>query len=189
MMRLFVAIPLPEDLCTRLSGFAGGLDNTRWVEPDNMHLTLRFLGELDGREMADVDAALAGIDAPAFDMELKGLGTFGSAKKVQALWVGVEGPEPLYRLQTKVEQAVQRAGCDPERRKFKPHVTLARFKGPPGRKLQDFLQQYGLFKSGPIYVDRFRLYSSLLTQKGPIYRTEAEYRLRPQASQAEQGVG
>jgi len=188
-MRLFVAIPLPEALCTELAGFAGGLDNTRWVDPDNMHLTLRFVGEIDGGEMADLDAALAGIDAPAFDMELKGLGTFGSSKKVQALWVGVEAPEPLYRLQTKVEQAVQRAGLPPERRKFKPHVTLARFKGPPGRKLEDFLQQYGLFRSGPIYVDRFRLYSSMLTQKGPIYRTETEYPLQPQTSAAEQGVG
>lgn len=189
MMRLFVAIPLPEALCTELAGFAGGLDNTRWVEPDNMHLTLRFLGEIDGRETADVDAALGAIDAPAFDMELKGLGTFGSGKKVQTLWVGVEAPEPLFRLQTKVEQAAQRAGQPGERRKFKPHVTIARFKGPPGHKLGDFLQRHGLFRSGPIYVDRFRLYSSVLTQKGPIYRTEAEYPLQPQASTAEQGVG
>jgi 2'-5' RNA ligase len=189
MMRLFVAIPLPEDLCTELGGFAGGLDNTRWVDPENMHLTLRFLGELDGHQSADLSAELAAIDAPAFDMELKGLGTFGSGKKVQALWVGVEGPEPLYRLQTKVEQAAQRIGLAGERRKFKPHVTLARFKGPPGKKLGDFLQRYGLFRSGPIYVDRFRLYSSQLTPKGPIYRTEAEFRLRPQTSVAEQGVG
>lgn len=189
MMRLFVAIPLPEDLRLQLGGWAGGLDNTRWVDPENMHLTLRFLGEVDGREMADIDAELSGIDAPAFDMELKGLGTFGSSKKVQALWLGVEAPEPLYRLQTKVEQAVQRGGQEPERRKFKPHVTLARFKGPPGRKLGDFLQQYGLYKSGPIYVDRFHLYSSMLTPKGPLYRVETEYPLRPQTSIAEQGVG
>jgi 2'-5' RNA ligase len=189
MMRLFVALPLPEELRDRLGGLSGGMDNTRWVDPDNLHLTLRFLGELDGRQARDMAAELSGIDAPAFDMELKGLGTFGSGKKVQALWVGVDGPEPLYRLQTKVEQAAQRIGLAGERRRFKPHVTIARFKGPPGRKLGDFLQAHGLFASGPIYVDRFQLISSQLTPKGPIYRVEAEYPLTPQPSAAEQGVG
>ncbi|RDD63411.1 RNA 2',3'-cyclic phosphodiesterase [Ferruginivarius sediminum] len=182
MMRLFVAIPLPEQLTDRLALMAGGLDNARWVDPDNMHLTLRFLGELDGREAADVDAALGEIRVPAFDMELADIGSFGNGKKVNALWVGVEAPEPLTRLQTKVEQAVQRAGVEPERRKFRPHVTIARFKGPPGPKLGNFLHEHALFRSGPIHVDRFVLYSSKLTPKGPIYREEAVYPLEVEVS-------
>lgn len=179
MMRLFVAIPLPEALCDRLAQMSGGLDNTRWVDPENMHLTLRFLGELDGREAADVDATLGAISAPTFELELTGVDTFGNGKKVSTLWVGVDAPEPLTRLQNKVEKAVQRAGLEPEGRKFRPHVTLARFKGPPGPKLETFLQQYALFRSGPVHVDRFVLYSSKLTPKGPIYRAEAEYPLEP----------
>lgn len=179
MMRLFIAIPLPERLTDRLAQMAGGLENARWVDPDNMHLTLRFLGELDGREAADADTELGGVRVPAFDMELAGINTFGNGKKVNALWVGVEAPEPLTRLHTKVEQAVQRAGVEPEGRKFRPHVTLARFKGPPGPKLGNFLHEHALFRSGPVHVDRFVMYSSKLTPKGPIYREEAVYPLDP----------
>lgn len=188
MMRLFVALPLPEAIRDRLAAMAGGLDNARWVEPENLHLTLRFLGELDGREAQDVDAELGAIRAPAFDLELAGLNTFHNGKKVNALWVGVDAPDELPRLQTKVEKAVQRGGLDGERRKFRPHVTLARFKSSPGPKLETYLQEYGLFRSGPIHVDRFVLYSSKLTQNGPIYRAEAEYPLEPAVSRAETGI-
>ncbi len=177
MMRLFVAIPLPEELRDRLAQMSGALDNARWVDPENMHLTLRFLGELDGREAADLDSALATIRVPAFQMELVGLGTFETGRKINALWVGVEAPEELARLQVKVENAAQRAGQPPEGRKFRPHVTLARFKGAPGPKLGDFLSEFSLFRSGLILVDRFVLYSSKLTEKGPIYREEAVYPL------------
>jgi 2'-5' RNA ligase len=178
-MRLFVAIPLPEMLCDRLAQMRGGLENARWVPPENMHLTLRFVGELDGREAADVDAELNTIAAPTFEIELAGLNTFGNGKKVNSLYVGVEAPEPLTRLQTKVEKSIQRAGQPPEGRKFRPHVTLARFKGHPGPKFGTFLHQHSLFRSGPVHVDRFCLYSSKLTQNGPIYRVEAEYPLEP----------
>lgn len=177
MMRLFVAIPLPEDIRDQLAQMGGGLNNARWVDPDNMHLTLRFLGKIDGREAADLDAALATIRVPAFEMELAGLGTFETGKKITALWVGVEAPEELERLQGKVESAAQRAGQPPEGRKFRPHVTLARFKGAPGPKLGGFLRAFSLFRSEPIFVDRFVLYSSKLTEKGPIYREEAVYPL------------
>lgn len=176
-MRLFVALPLPESLRERIALMQQGLDNVRWVAPENLHLTLRFLGDLDGREAADLDAALRGIDVPAFEMALAGLNTFGNGKKVRAVVLDAEAPEPLLRLHTKVEQAVQRAGQPGEGRKFRPHVTLARVKGPPGRKLGIFLQQHGLFRSDPMLVDRFQLYSSKLTEDGPIYRVEADYPL------------
>jgi 2'-5' RNA ligase len=144
-----------------------------------MHLTLRFIGEVDGHQMRDIDTELNGITAPTFDMELAGLGTFGNGKKVNALWVGVDAPDQLAQLQLKVEKAIQRAGLPGEGRKFRPHVTLARFKGAPGDKLGTFLREYSLFRSGPFHVDRFQLISSLRTPKGPIYRPEAEYPLEP----------
>jgi len=179
MMRLFVAIPLPEALTDRLGQMRGGLTNARWVDPDNMHLTLRFIGEVDGRVMRDIDAELGAISAPTFDMALAGLGTFGNGKKVNAIWVGVDAPDELAQLQLKVEKAVQRAGLPGEGRKFRPHVTLARFKGAPGNKLGTFLREHSLFRSAPFHVDRFQLISSLRTQKGPIYRAETEYPLEP----------
>jgi 2'-5' RNA ligase len=178
-MRCFVALPLPEQIRDRLARMRGGLENARWVEPENLHLTLRFLGELDGREMADVDAALSAVSVPNFEILLAGLNTFGNGKKLHALYVGVEAPEPLTRLQGKVEKAVQRAGQPAEGRKFLPHVTIARFKGAPGGKFGAFLQEHSLFRSEPIPIDRFVLYSSKLTPNGPIYRAEAEYPLDP----------
>lgn len=177
-MRMFVAVPLPEELREQIALMQAGLENVRWVAPENLHLTLRFLGDLDGAEAADLDAALAGIAAPCFEIALGGITTFGNGRKVNALAIGVEAPEPLVRLQAKVEKAVQRAGQPAEGRKFRPHVTLARFKGAPGPKLGVFLQRYGLFRSDPVAVDRFQLLSSKLTPNGPIYRIEAEYPLQ-----------
>jgi len=179
MHRLFVALPLPEDVTDRLARMGGGLANTRWVAPANMHLTLRFIGEVEGHVFRDVDTALSGIAAPTFEMALAGLGTFGNGKKVNALWVGVDAPEQLTDLQHKVEKAVQRAGLPGEGRKFRPHVTIARVKGPPGNKLGDFLRAHSLFRCAPFHVDRFQLVSSQRTPKGPVYRVEAEYPLEP----------
>jgi len=176
---MFVAVPLPEELRDQIALMQSGLDNVRWVAPENLHLTLRFLGDLDGGEVADLDAALAGIAAPCFEIALAGLSTFGNGRKVNALALGVEAPEPLIRLQTKVEKAVQRAGQPAEGRKFRPHVTLARFKGAPGTKFGPYLQRHGLFRCDPVAVDRFQLISSKLTPNGPIYRVEAEYFLQP----------
>lgn len=178
-MRLFVAIPLPEDVQERLSLLCSGIAAARWVEPENMHLTLRFLGEVDGGQAADVDSALGGIKVPAFDLNLNGIGQFGDGRKVRTLWVGVEPHELLMRLQTKVENAVQRAGLPPEGRKYKPHITLARFKSNPGPKLGRYLCENSLFRLGPIPVNDFALYSSFLSPKGAIHRVETDYPLEP----------
>lgn len=184
-MRLFVAIPLPEDVRERLSLLCSGLPAARWVEPETMHLSLRFLGEVDGRQAADVDSALGGIKVPAFAIELAGIGQFGDNRRVRALWVGVEPQELLMRLQAKVENAVQRAGLAPEGRKYRPHVTLARFKqNPPGPKLGRYLHEHGLFRHGPVPVDRFALFSSFLSASGAIHRVEADYPLEPPAPEA-----
>jgi len=177
-MRLFVALSLPDDLRVRLAGLAGGLPNARWVAPENLHLSLRFIGEVDGVQAHDVDAALAQISAPAFTLSLAGVDRFGAGGKVRSLWAGVEENAELSRLHGKIEQALQRAGLPPEGRKFKAHVTLARFKGNPGGKLHDYLAHYALFRSEPFVVHEFILYSSFLSHNGAIYRAEASYALR-----------
>ena len=178
-MRLFVAVSLPEDVRARLAGVSNGLPGARWVKPDNLHLTLRFLGELDNADAADVDDALAQIRAPGFDLVLNGLGHFGEGKRLRALWVGVDANAELMRLQEKIEQALIRAGLPAETRKFKPHVTLARFKSNPGTRLRDYLAEHNLVRAGPVPVTDFHLYSSFHSAEGAIHRIEASYPLEP----------
>ena len=176
-MRLFVALSLPETVRDRLALLSQGIPSAKWVAPENLHLTLRFIGEVDHAQADDIHDALGRIDCEAFPLTLAGLDTFGEGRKVRQLWAGVESSPALQRLQSKVELAVQRAGFSPERRKFKPHVTLARFKTSPGSKLGEFIQQYGLLRVGPVPVNDFVLFSSQLSPGGPIYREEASYAL------------
>lgn len=178
-MRLFVAIALPEELRARLSRMQQGVPAARWVDPDNLHLTLRFIGEADGIEAQDLDAALAQVRASRFDLTLAGVDRFGQGRKSRALWVGVEPIPELDRLRRRVEQAVQAAGFAPERRKFKPHVTLARLKGDPGHRLHDHLAQHATFRAEAFEVREFVLYSSVLAPTGAIYTPEAAYPLSP----------
>ncbi|WP_119167168.1 RNA 2',3'-cyclic phosphodiesterase [Algihabitans albus] len=176
-MRLFVALSLPEDVRERLDMLDSGLPGARWVAAENLHLTLRFLGEVDSAQARDLDDTLSAIDAPGFALTLQGLATFGDGAKVRALYADVAPNPALLHLQAKVESAVARAGLPLERRKFKPHVTLARFKGDPGPKLGHYLGQHGLLRIGPFPVDHFLLYSSLLGAEGPHYTEEVVYDL------------
>lgn len=176
-MRLFVAIFLPDELRAQLAQLANGLPGARWVDEDNLHLTLRFLGELDGAEAADVDEALASLRMPAFDLDFAGVDHFAERRRVRSLWAGVRANPALSRLHDKVEQAVIRTGLPPERRKFRPHVTLARFKSDPGVKLHEYLAQHALFKAAPFCVEKFCLFSCFLSGEGAIYNVEAEYPL------------
>ena len=176
-MRLFVALSLPGEVRARLAMLANGLPGARWVAPDNLHLSLRFLGELGSAEAADVDAALAQVRAPAFDMTLSGVGHFGEGRNLRALWVGVASNPALVHLQEKVEKAAVRAGLAPESRKFKAHVTLARFKRNPGARLHRYLADHNLLRAGAIPVSDFKLYSSFLSSQGALYTAEAAYPL------------
>jgi len=176
-MRLFVALALPDTLRERLCGLCSGLPGARWVAPENMHLTLRFIGEVEGHDAEDIDAALSGIHLPRFTLTLAGVGDFGDDRRLRSVWVGVEASEMLNRLQSKVEQAVQRAGQPPETRKFKPHVTLARFKSHPGGRLESYFAERSLFRAAPFEVSEFTLFSSFLSHEGAIYSPEAVYPL------------
>lgn len=185
MVRLFVALSLPEDLRDELSAMGGGIPGARWVPEENLHLTLRFIGEVPGWQAQEVDEALAAVRAPGFDLTLRGVGTFGKAGRVAALWVGVERTEPLMFLQAKIETALQRIGLEPERRRFAPHVTLARTEKAAPDKTVAFVQAHNLFRAAPVAVEGFTLYSSRLGKDGPHYLREVEYGLlepRPAAA-------
>jgi RNA 2',3'-cyclic 3'-phosphodiesterase len=178
-MRLFVGIALPEDVRARLAMLESGIPGVRWVKPDNLHLTLRFVGEVDGGAAHDIDAALAAVRGPAFRLAFSGLGCFDRRGKVHTLWAAVETSEPLMRLQAKVESALVRTRLEPARRKFKPHAALARMRNgvSPGPKIGAWLEANNRFAAGPFDVDRFILYRSHLGGEGAHYEELADYPL------------
>ncbi len=176
MIRLFVALEIPEQVRVMLTRLQSGVPGARWAAPEQMHLTLRFIGEVDEPVAHGIDDALSGIHAPDFAMELAGAGEFGG-KNPRALWVGARSNDAIFHLQRKIETALQRFGLEPERRKFTPHVTLARLKAAPRGRVMDFLTDHALFASGPFKIDHFVLFSSLLGSSGSIYRHERVYSL------------
>lgn len=177
MIRLFVGIALPDLLRERLAALGGGLPNARWVAPENLHLTLRFIGEVDEATGHEIHEALAAVRAPAFFFELAGFDLFGSGSRAHTLWAGVERNPPLAHLREKIESALVRLGLPPDTRKFSPHVTVARLNNVPAGRLRGFLAGNGLFRSGPVPCDRFTLFSSHLGRNGASYAAEAEYTL------------
>ncbi len=179
MIRLFVALPLPDSVRRQLQMMASGLEGARWTSPANMHLTLRFIGEVDEVRAEDIDDALGEIREPAFEMALSRMDTFGRGHMVHTLWAGVRAGPELGHLQGKVERALVRAGLPPEQRKFTPHVTLARIKKTPGNKLADWLAAHGGLQTPPFPVNRFALYRSHQGHNGPHYEIVADYGLRP----------
>jgi RNA 2',3'-cyclic 3'-phosphodiesterase len=177
-MRLFVALDMPWSVREQLAALSGsGIPGARWVPPENYHLTLRFIGDIPGHVARDVDGALLAIRARGFALTLTGMGTFAKGGVSNALWVGVERTPSLDHLRNKIETALQRCGLVPERRKFQPHVTLARLDNPAEGKVAAFVQAHNLFRTEPIPVEHFTLFSSLLNKDHAVYTPEAEYEL------------
>ena len=178
MIRLFVALSIPDDVRARLILLQSGLRGARWRPPENFHLTLSFIGEVDEPLMADLALALNAIDAPGFALTLAGCGQFGD-KRPRAVWAGVRASEPLLHLQQKVERAAIEAGLEPDARKFTPHVTLAYFSGAKAGDVAGFTAQHSLFEAPAFPVDAFHLYSSRLGHGGGVYRIEQSFALDP----------
>ena len=185
-MRLFIGIDPPAPLKARLLGLMGGLAGARWQREDQLHLTLRFIGEVDGAGAQDLDAALAAIDFPIIPLALEGVGAFGGAQERQgegpgrprSLWVGAQPADVLARLHRKVDRAAERAGLGREGRAFVPHITIARFGKGRMAPLNDFLAGAGGMRSDAAPVSDFCLYESRLTRDGPHYSVLARYPLR-----------
>lgn len=177
MIRLFVAIALPDDARAFLAAMAGGVPGARWVPPGNMHLTLRFIGNVDEATAEDLDAALGLVRAPAFDVAIEGVGCFSRGRVPTMLWAGVAKNAALTHLQERIESALVRAGAAPEPRKFTPHVTLARLGNTPRARVEAFIADHALLRLPPFRVTQFTLFSSSLGHDHPTYAAEISYQL------------
>lgn len=177
MYRLFVSVQVPEAVKQSLARLATDVPGARWLEPDEIHLTVRFLGEVDGLVFDDVLAALDEVRQAPFTLALRGVGHFPPRGEPRVLWAGLDRSDALRSLHDKVETVLVRAGVEPERRKFAPHVTLARLRGTPARAVGSFIAFNGLFRSEPFTVREFHLYSSSLSAKRAVHRVEATYPL------------
>src|SRR6185295_11765507 len=179
-LRLFAAIAIPDDIAVRLLALQKGVPGAKWRPRENLHLTLRFFGEVAEPVADEIDAALdevANATAP-FELKLKSAGSFGK-EDPHTLWIGAGESEALKRLAADCERAARRAGLKPETRKFAAHVTLASLSRAELGRVHGFEARLGLFESAPFEVESLGLYSSWTRKSAPsLYRLEADYRLR-----------
>jgi 2'-5' RNA ligase len=176
MHRLFVAIRPPAAIRAVLLGAMGGISGARWQSEDQLHLTLRFVGEVDRHLAGDIHAALGAVHHPGFEIGLNGIGAFDRRGWPDAVWAGVSPHEPLKALHKKVDAALTRVGVAPDQRAFLPHITLARLKRSSGT-VGNLLQDAGGLTSPPFRVDHFGLFESMLTPDGAVYSLVERYRL------------
>jgi 2'-5' RNA ligase len=175
MPRLFTALEIPSEIGQSLALLRGGLPGARWITPENYHLTLRFIGDIDDALAREIAYMLGQVKRPAFDLRIDGLDSFGGHKP-RAVVAAVPAVPELVELQADHERLMQRVGLEPER-KYKPHVTLARLRDTSSRQVADFLMTRQPFRSSPFPVSRFVLYSARSSVGGGPYVVEAEYPL------------
>lgn len=176
MPRLFTAIEIPEGVATALSLLKGGLPGARWIDRENYHVTLRFIGDIDLRTANEIADELGRIRREAFAVRIEGLGAFGS-RKPHSIHASLAPSRALKELAAEQERIIQRIGLPAETRKFTPHVTLARLRGASQRDVADYLALRGGFSAGPIPVRRFVLLSSRDGTGGGPYVLEEAYDL------------
>lgn len=177
MPRLFIAIDLPQAVRESLRHMTSPLARVRPVPVEQLHLTLKFLGEIDGTLALDVRDALQTVSLPPFTMQLKGCGVFPPRGNPRVLWVGIHPLSEVTQLYKRIETKLAQIQVPKEKRKFSPHITLARLPDSPVRFLPEFLAGNSLFSSPTFTVDSFTLYSSRLTPKGAIHTPLASYLL------------
>jgi len=178
MPRLFVAAGLPERIRDDIAGLYEAIPGARWTEDDKLHITLRFIGGVDGAAAQSIDSVLRTVTFAPFTLTLKSTGFFPPRGQPRVLWCGISGGDGLIRLQKHIERGLtSKAGLPPQDKKFHPHITIARLSAASDEKLARFLAKNALFETEPFMVSGFALYSSLLRSEGAVYTREAEYRM------------
>ena len=177
MPRLFAGIELPEAVKDQLSELSRPLLGAKWVDDDDLHITLRFAGDIEGRLQREFIDLLGNVEADAFELRLDGLGTFGG-KDPRSIWAAVAPNPALDALQRGCERAARNAGLPPEPHPFRAHVTIARLRHVLPEDVARLLGQIGAFRTAPFPVKEFVLFSSRPKVGGGPYVVEATYPLR-----------
>jgi 2'-5' RNA ligase len=176
MPRLFTGIEIPADVGQALASLRGGLPGARWIDPENYHLTLRFIGNVDDVIAHEIASTLERVKRNAFDLHMQGVISFGG-RKPRAVVAAVAPAQALLDVHAEHERLMQRIGLEPEGRKYIPHVTLARLRESSSRDVADYLAARGFFRTSPFRVSRFVLFSSRASTGGGPYVVEAIYPL------------
>jgi 2'-5' RNA ligase len=188
-MRVFIAIDIDEQIRTALADLQEELQgkadikrsDTKWVNPENIHLTLKFLGEIKDNQIMDICNITGGVASwhKSFELDIESVGHFGG-RSARVLWVGTgQNREKLLQLQQDLEQKLDEAGWPKEARKFSGHLTLCRIRNArAGIKLAQLAQDYKDFNLGTMPVDSVSVYQSQLTPQGPIYTVLGRYELQ-----------
>ncbi len=176
MPRLFTALEIPRDAALSLSLLRGGLPGARWVDVENYHMTLRFIGDVEGHVADEIANALDRVRRPSFSLTLSGVGAFGS-RKPHSVYAGAVASPDLYALQGEIDRICLRLGIDHDQKKFVPHVTLARLRNSSPIDVAHYLSARGNFSTAPFRIGRFVLMSSRDSVGGGPYVIEEAWPL------------
>lgn len=177
MIRLFVALAVPTEQRESLSRLRHGVRDARWVPEENMHLTLRFIGEVQEPRLPEIAEALRHVRGEPFSLTLSGIGHFQNGRRIRSLWAGIEKSDSLNQLQSRVDAALRAAGLPPDGRRFTPHVTLARLKNGAAHQVGSWIETNALFRAAPFLVSEFVLFESYLGHTGATYSPAAAFHL------------
>jgi 2'-5' RNA ligase len=176
MPRLFTGVEIPKSIAQSLSMLRGGLPGARWVDPDNYHLTLRYIGDIDDALGREIALMLGQVRRSPFELRFEGVSSFGG-RRPRAVFAAIAPTPALIELQAEHDRLLQRLGLEPEGRKYTPHVTLARLRDSSSREVADYLATRGFFRSETFPVARFVLFSSRASVGGGPYVVEETYPL------------
>jgi RNA 2',3'-cyclic 3'-phosphodiesterase len=177
MIRLFAAIAVSPDIAQALAPLQHGVEGARWHPPENLHITLRFFGDVPEPTAEDIDEQLQAVGGGPLSLSLRGVGAFGEGRELRAIWAGLAESEALRRLAGRCESAARRAGLKPDTRNYAPHVTLAYLRRADEAAVAAWIQRHNLLKTQAFEVSEFGLYSSWTGRSGAFYRLERAYRL------------
>jgi 2'-5' RNA ligase len=176
MPRIFTGLEIPSEIAQSLSMLRGGLPGARWVDPENYHLTLRFIGDVDDALAHEVASMLGRVRRRVFELRFDGLSSFGG-RRPRAVVAALAQTQELMELQAEHERLMQRVGLEPEGRKYTPHVTLARLRDSSSLQVAEYLATRALLRAPAFKVSRFVLFSSRTSVGGGPYVIEAAYPL------------
>ncbi|WP_114096607.1 RNA 2',3'-cyclic phosphodiesterase [Thalassospira profundimaris] len=176
-MRLFVGVEIPGDIAAELYPLARGIKGLDAQTPENMHITLKFIGNVDPGLAAEIDQALSDVAFEPFDLQVDGLNVFASSRKIRIFWAGVKDQPVMRRLAHRVENALLALDDCPEldARKFTPHITLGRNRDAARATIEQAVADHVDLSSRVFTIDRFCLYESHSTSDGPEFRVIAAY--------------